>query len=49
MKIINYEKKKKKEMILLINEENEYYEIQKVVTYAKKTSVLIKMMKTHLK
>ena len=45
MKIINYEKK----MIPLTNEENEYYEMQKVCYICKKNLILIRMMKMHLK
>ena len=44
-KIINYEKK---EMIPLTDEEHESYEKQKFVTYAKKNSILMKMIKMHL-
>ena len=40
--------KDKKEMIPITNEENEYYEMQKFVTYAKKDLILIKMMKMNL-
>ena len=45
VKIINYEKK---EMIPLTNEENKYYEMQKVCYICKKNLILIKMMKIHL-
>ena len=45
MKIINYEKK---ERIPLTNEENEYYEMQKVCYICKKGLILIKIMKIHL-
>ena len=45
MKIINYEKK---EMIPLTNEEKKYYKSKKIVVYAKKNLVLIKIMKKNL-
>ena len=45
MKITNYEKK----IIPLTNEENEYYEMQKICYICKKKLILIKMMKMHLK
>ena len=44
VKIINYEKK---EMILLTNEENDYYEMQKLCHICKKNLVLIKVLKKH--
>ena len=45
MKIINYEKKKE---IILTNAEKESYENQKIVIYAKKNFVQIKIMKKNL-
>ena len=49
LEIINYKKKKqKKQMIPLTNEENEFYEKQKVCHICKEEFVLIKMMKIQL-
>ena len=45
MKIINYEKKKE---IILTIEENESYENQKIVIYAEKNFIQIKIMKKNL-
>ena len=45
IKIINYEKK---EMIPLTDEETEFMETKKSVTYVKKNLVLIKIIKIHL-
>ena len=49
LEIINYKKKnQKKQMIPLTNEENEFYEKQKVCHICKEEFVLIKMMKIQL-
>ena len=45
IKIINYEKKKE---IILTIEENESYENQKIVIYAEKNFIQIKIMKKNL-
>ena len=45
MKIINYEKKKE---IIITIEENESYENQKIVIYAEKNFIQIKIMKKNL-
>ena len=45
VKIINYEKKKK---IILTDEEKESYEIRKIVIYAEKNFVQIKIIKKNL-